>query len=293
MKNGLLIVNEFIRNSKERFFALYLDLEKAFNDCGISLTRMSNSDALIEINDENHPHYDFVLFWDKDINLAYHLENLGYKLFNSAKAIEIADDKAKMALALESKGIRMPKTIIAPFTFSNNPFEESDLRFIDKVISKIGLPMIVKEANGSFGEQVYLVNTKEELVSLVIKKSPVQLVFQEFISTSFGRDVRIEVVGGKAIGAVLRSSKTGDFRSNVLQGGIMENYIAPCSYYKMAEEVCRLLDLDFAGVDILFGENNVPVFCEVNSNVHFRTFTKTTGISLADKVAQYIEEKLK
>ena len=292
MKTGLLIVNEYIRSSKERFNALYLDLEHAFKGRDIKLDRMSNGDALILINEKIKPHYDFILFWDKDINLAHHLENLGYRLFNNARAIEIADDKAKTALALENKGIIMPKTIIAPFTFSNNPFTKADLGFVDSVVKELGLPLIVKEVHGSFGEQVYLAKSKEEVNKLILTKTPTQLLFQEYIASSSGRDVRIEVVGKKALGAVIRKSQNGDFRSNVLQGGVMEKISPDESFYKMAIDVCKILDLDFAGVDIMFGKNNEPIFCEVNSNVHFRTFAKTTGIDLAKSLAIYIENVL-
>ncbi|MBO4667615.1 MAG: RimK family alpha-L-glutamate ligase [Bacilli bacterium] len=292
MNKGLLIVNEFIKNNKERFEALYIDLYTAFLNEDINLVKMTNSEVLIKINEKKLDDYDFVLFWDKDINLAYHLENLGYKLYNSPKAIEICDDKAKTALALENKNIKMPKTVISPFTFSNNPYNYSDLHFLDDVISYLGLPLIVKEATGSFGEQVYLPKDKNELRDLVIKLSPKSMIFQEYIKSSHGKDIRIEVVGGKAIGAVMRESVSGDFRSNVLQGGKMVKASPDRVFYKMAEDASSIIGLDFAGVDILIGENNEPILCEVNSNVHFRTFKSVTNIDLAKEIALYIKKKL-
>ena len=117
-------------------------------------------------------------------------------------------------------------------------------------------------------------------------------LFQEFIASSYGRDVRIEVVGGVALGAVVRKAQSNDFRSNVLQGGTMEKYDAPKEFLAMAEVVSKKLNLDFCGVDIMFGKNNEPIFCEVNSNVHFRTFKKTTNINLAESIAAYIEQKI-
>ena len=292
MKKGLLIVNEFIKANKERFSALYQDLECSFKNIGIRLEKMTNSEALVTISENNLPDFDFILFWDKDINLAYHLENLGYKVYNNAKAIDICDDKAKTALALENSGIKMPKTIIAPFTFSNNPYSASDLTFLESVIKSLGLPIVVKEAQGSFGEQVYLVNTLDELSELVLKLSPKTIVFQEYIASSFGRDIRIEVVGGKALGAVMRKSEKNDFRSNVLQGGKMYKCEPDQSYYEMALKVCDIIGLDFGGIDIMIGDNDEPIFCEVNSNVHFRTFKSITGVNLADEVARYISKKI-
>lgn len=293
MKKGLLIVNAFIELNKERFDILYEYLEKAFLNYDIELIRKTNAEILTQIDFSNKNEYEFVLFWDKDIMLAHHLENLGYKVFNSAKAIEICDDKAKTALILENKDILMPKTIFAPFTFSINPFNDnSDLSFVDEVIKKLSLPLVIKENNGSFGEQVYLVNTKEELIQKIKEISPKQFLFQEYIKSSFGRDCRIEVVGGKAIGAVQRRSNGNEFRSNVLQGGSMFKFDCPQEFYQMAEKVCKIIGLDFAGVDIMFKDDKTPIFCEVNSNVHFKTFYTVTGINLADEIAKYIVKKL-
>ena len=292
MKKGLLIINGFIINKIDRFNALYVDLEKSFKEEDIILDRMTNDEVLIIIDSKKELDYDFILFWDKDINLAYHLENLGYLVFNNAKSIEICDYKAKTALYLENKGIKMPKTIISPFTFNNNPYSNYNLLFIDHIIEELNLPLVIKEANGSFGEQVYLARSKEEVIELSLKLSPKTIIYQEFIKSSAGHDVRIEVVGDEVLGAVERTNLDGDFRSNVLQGGKMEKIDVDESFYEMALSVVKTIGLDFAGVDIMFGESGEPILCEVNSNVHFKTFEKTTGVSLSKALAKYIKNKI-
>lgn len=293
MLEGLLVVNGFIKNKVERFNSLYEDLKKEFLNNDIILKTATNDELLIIINKNIAPKYDFILFWDKDVNLAYHLEKCGYRVYNSAKSIELCDDKAKTSLILENSGIKVPKTIIAPFTFSNNPFNDNDLKFVDNIINELKLPLVIKESFGSFGEQVYLLKNKEEIYDIIHKISPRPFIFQEYIKSSHGRDVRIEVVGGVALGAVLRESASGDFRSNVLQGGKMTKYSPPQSFIDMAINATKLLGLDFGGVDIMFGENSEPILCEVNSNVHFRTFEATTGISLPQVLATYLKEKIK
>ena len=60
----------------------------------------------------------------------------------------------------------------------------------------------------------------------------------------------------------------------------------------MALEVCRELGLDFGGIDILFGEDDMPVFCEANSNAHFKNLYDCTGINVADAIISYIREEL-
>lgn len=290
MKKGLLITNNFIdQRIKSRFQDLYDLLVDAFKQEGASLEVKTNASVLSYIDKQDYKEYDFVLFWDKDVLLAKHLENLGLKVFNSSNAIEICDDKAKTALYLENHHINMPKTIIAPFSFENYDFSSSsDFNFLDNIIKELGFPLIVKEGKGSFGEQVYLIKDKIELINILEKITKGSVIFQEFIDSSFGFDVRILVCGGKFVGAVKRISQHGDFRSNVLQGGIMVPFNPKKEFIDMALKVSEIIGLDFAGVDLMFSKDDLPIFCEVNSNVHFKTFYKTTNINFATYIAKHI-----
>jgi len=83
-----------------------------------------------------------------------------------------------------------------------------------------------------------------------------------------------------------------DFRSNVLAGGSMTIFDAPIEFIETAEKASKALGLDFGGIDIMFGPNNEPIICEVNSNCHFNTFYKTTGINLALEIALYVIEQI-
>ncbi|MEG2453651.1 MAG: RimK family alpha-L-glutamate ligase, partial [Clostridia bacterium] len=114
---GWLITNGFLKG--EKFDGIYNLLVEACEKRGVELLRFTNSDILVKIGFNKAVEADFVLFWDKDVKLAAYLEKCGYKVFNSARAIAICDDKALTSLALLNKGIAMPKTIFAPMTFSN------------------------------------------------------------------------------------------------------------------------------------------------------------------------------
>src|SRR5699024_2029185 len=101
---------------------------------------------------------DYVVFTDKDIYLSKQLEYLGVPVFNSANAIAVSDDKIATYQALAKHNLPIPKTIIAPKIFINGTFDE---KIIEHAIKEIQFPMIVKEAFGSFGEQVYFIETRE------------------------------------------------------------------------------------------------------------------------------------
>src|SRR5699024_12532322 len=92
--------------------------------------------------------------------------------------------------------------------------EKESLFSLENIVNELGLPLIVKEAFGSFGEQVYLIQTMEELKNKINQLHGKAYMFQEFIITSYGRDIRLLVVCDKVAAAMLRSSKE-DFRETI------------------------------------------------------------------------------
>lgn len=292
MKTGWLVINSFLHTPK--FEEIYQWLERAATKHDIQLKRFTNSQLMCSFDcwgcmnwlPEDKP--DFVLFMDKDIRLGKALEKAGLRLFNCAEAVKICDDKSLTMLALMNSGIKMPKTIIAPMTYSNIGY--TNTTFLNQVES-LGYPMVVKECFGSFGQQVYLVYNRKELDVLVNEKKGISLLFQEYIESSCGRDIRINMVGGIAVAAMYRYNDN-DFRANITNGGKMKCYEPTEEQIKMAKKVCDTISLDFAGVDLMFGENDEPIFCEVNSNAHFKSIYDCTGINVADTILEYIDKQI-
>ena len=228
---------------------------------------------------------DFVVFWDKDIRLAMQLEALGLRLFNTSSAIGICDDKSLTHITLANQGILMPKTIIAPLVFPG--LKDSDGRFTQYIEDELSYPMVVKESFGSFGAQVYLVKDGRELREMREKLLYTPHLYQEFIASSYGRDVRVQVVGGEATASVQRTSEN-DFRANASNGGRMNVFQPPREFTDMAVRCCRIIGTDFAGVDMLFGQEGQPVLCEVNSNAHFKNLYHCTGIDVAEHMVRHM-----
>ena len=281
-----LVINSFMDNQK--FTNLYELLSNAFKKHNVSLEIKTASDISLEVgvNIKNKP--DFAIFWDKDIYLAERLEKMGVRLFNSARSVLLCDNKILMYQELANKGVIIPRTFIAPKTFEGLNYSKRD--FLNNAINKIGFPMIVKEAYGSFGEQVYLANDKESLNKIVDSIGYKDFLLQEFIASSKGKDIRVNVVGDNAIVSMLRENDN-DFRSNISSGGHGAKYDPKPEYLDLAVKASKALGLDFAGVDVLFGEDG-PIICEVNSNPQFASTLKATGINLADYIADYILKSL-
>ena len=285
--SGFLVVNAFLNSSK--FNEIYSRLGESARSMGISLDVYSNAELFLdEAVGLAAEKYDFCLFWDKDIRLASRLEESGLRLFNPSRGIENCDSKIKTADMLFPKRIPMPETIPLPFTYDNVGY--TDTSFLEQVRERLSLPFVIKEERGSFGAQVYLANTMEEAVSILEGIGGRPALAQRFVSECRGRDIRINMVGRKCIAAMERYNEK-DFRANISGGG----KASPCSPTQaeldLAAGVMELMELDFAGVDILRSKDG-PLLCEVNSTPHFRSIEECTGANAADAIMKYISENI-
>lgn len=282
---GLLITNKYMQNSK--FSILKDGFIDAAQSIGINFSHINNFDAY-KLLDESIK-YDFILFYDKDIKLAKMLEDKGYILFNSSSAIEICDDKFKTYYKLYNRIIQ-PKTISSPFLYNGDL--TNDRQFIQKCENIFSYPMIVKECYGSFGFQVYKIDNQEQLIDSMLKIGNRPFIVQEYISTSFGRDIRIQVVGNEVVCAINRINKDGDFRANITNGAKAYEYIPNDQQIEMALNATKIIGADFAGVDLLFGENDKPLLCEVNSNAHVENIGSICKVNVYKKMIEYIQKRI-
>lgn len=283
---GWLIVNGFLKSHKfDELTELFI---AAAGGAGIELTVLANTGLLADTERCLKEKPDFVLFWDKDIPLGTFLEKQGIPLYNPVSSIRLCDDKRLTHLALTGQAIPMPRTVIAPMTYGNIGFTDYD--FLTSVEQVLAYPFLLKEAFGSFGEQVTLVANREELLRHIKTAQTTELLFQQFITTSRGRDLRLQVVGDRVVAAMYRYSET-DFRANLTAGGRMKQYEPTDEECALAVRAVEAVGASFAGVDLLFGADG-PLVCEVNSNAHFKNILCCTGVNVAEEIVNYIREDL-
>lgn len=89
----------------------------------------------------------------------------------------------------------------------------------------------------------------------------------------------------------MRRYSDNDFRANIGNGGMGEGYTPSREEVRLAAACCRLLGLDFAGVDLLHGPDGQPLVCEVNSNAFMAGITACTGIDVAGVLTDYVLKK--
>lgn len=212
-----------------------------------------------------------------DIGLIEHLEMAGVKTFNASNAMADCLNKWKTHQLLTASSIPTPESYYSDHPVSFNFLKE-----------RLGLPFILKDTFGKKGEQVYLI--EDEVNFKAYLEHCTKPLYQAYIQASYGKDIRVHVIGNQAVTSVLRVSK-GDFKSNYSQGGqALEHELTP-EIKALAENSASALKLDFAGVDIMFTENGYTV-CEVNGVPGFRTVGLTSQYNIPQAMFKHIKEQL-
>lgn len=289
--NGLIIYNGFWNTTKppENVLALVSAAEQQ----GVTLTPVPNTAMFARLADtvavvgESPP---FALFWDKDVRLARAMEAAGIRLYNSAAAVAVCDDKAATQLALAGQGIPLIETWVAPMTYVT--YDEAGESFLRQAETALGYPLVVKECFGSLGGQVYLAHTPRELRDRAAAMAARPFVLQRFIAASCGTDRRLYVVGDHVVAAMTRRNEN-DFRANVGAGGHGTPYIPTDKECALALRCCRILGCEIAGVDLLYESDGSPVVCEVNSSAQTKELCACTGIDVNAAIIEYVKEKEK
>ncbi len=227
------------------------------------------------------PRARFALILDKDASTAEALRSNGTAVANSPEAILACDDKRRTGALLSAAGVATPHTVLLPPLY---PKQAMDLRALEEAVGALGLPLVVKEAKGSFGSQVHLVETMEDLTDIATSLADKRLLAQEFIRSSRGRDRRLHVVDGEVVAAMERRS-AHDFRANLSAGGVGFPYVPSEPERELAIEAARAVGAVNAGVDLLIDSHDRgALVCEVNANAHIWRLSAISGVDVAHEV---------
>lgn len=205
-----------------------------------------------------------------------HLERLGVISVNSSQGIETVKDKLYTHQVLAQSNLPVPHTMLVKHPVS--------LEFVEK---RLGFPVVIKTLSGTHGAGVYLAETKAvfgDLMEFIRETNgSVNLILQQFIATSRGRDLRVFVIGGRPVACVERQSHDESFKANHSRGGSVKPFAMTPEIEWLAIETARLLDLEIAGVDLLFDGDHYCV-CEANSAPGFASIEDCSDIDLASLI---------
>ena len=196
-------------------------------------------------------------------------------------AITRSRDKLRSLQILSRSGVRMPKT-----AFTNYSKEENS------VLKHIGeAPVVIKLLEGTQGLGVMLAETNKAAKSVVeaFESMKTRIILQEFIEEAGGSDIRAFIVNGEVVGAMKRTGKEGEFRSNLHRGGQANVIKLSRAEKSTALKAANSMGLAIAGVDMLQSKRG-PLVLEVNSSPGLEGIEKATGVDIAGKIIDYIIE---
>lgn len=199
-------------------------------------------------------------------------------------AITRSRDKLRSLQILSRSGVGMPKTAFTNFNKKEN-----------KVLKHIGqAPVVIKLLEGTQGLGVVLAETNKAATSVVeaFESVKTRVILQEFIAEAGGADIRAFVVDGQVVGAMKRQGKEGEFRSNLHRGGEANVIKLSRAEKATALKAAKSMGLAVAGVDMLQSKKG-PLVLEVNSSPGLEGIEKATGVDIADKIVQFIENSKK
>lgn len=201
---------------------------------------------------------DFVINRTNNDKIAEAFEQRGIRVFNPSRLTCLANDKQKCYEFMRDHGID-----ILPIDYKTPP-------------------LVMKPVDGKGGKDVIFIKdgVPPEKNGYVYQKP----------ATDLGKDLRIWLIGGKIIAAVLRESKT-DFRANFCLGGSATPYTLSKEEIALIDKISGLLEYDYIGIDFLFNEGKI-IFNEIEDSVGARMLYNLTNIDIIEKYCEYIKAQI-
>ncbi len=220
---------------------------------------------------------DFVINRYKWGKLKDRINELGSRSYNNIYSFNRYINKYQQLRDIKSLDFLVPKYVLGTALL---PYEE--------VVREVGTPFVAKGLESSMGDQISLVESLEDYRRLLDTYGPEkELLFEEYISTSYGRDMRIFSLRGKVIAGMVRKSQ-GDFRANVALGASVEPLQITPAIEMIAHAIYLYSCVDFVGIDLLFGEDK-PWFCEINVMPGLEGIEASSGKNIAGMIMETIK----
>jgi ribosomal protein S6--L-glutamate ligase len=164
-------------------------------------------------------------------------------------------------------------------------------QYIEEITSStmpLEFPLVVKDISGSKGKSVHIAHTLDELQGYMANYKRGNILVQKIVDARF--DLRVIVIGGEVLGAMKRTSSTEDFRNNYSLGGTIENFELTDEIRDIARKCAQKLRLDYCGIDLI-NDNGQYKVLEVNIYPQFQGFEEATGVNIASKLIDFIENQ--
>lgn len=197
----------------------------------------------------------FVVNRTNDYRVAQRFEARGIRVLNSSGFSRLANDKQACYDFMAQHGIP-----VMPTRYRTPPF-------------------VKKPKDGHGGQGVVWCDSAADYDESMVCQQP---------ASDLGKDLRVWVLGGEVIAAVLRVSET-DFRSNFCLGGRAVPYTLSEEETALVKKIIALVKGDYYGIDFVFHHGNL-VFNELEDTVGARMVYATSDIDILERYCDYIKK---
>ena len=206
------------------------------------------------------------------LDLLHALHDSGVTIFNTPKSIEKTVDKPLTSILLSRAGLPTPRTWICETINQANKILKREASSNKK--------MVLKPLFGSQGIGIHLIDQNTGLVH--DEKFGGVYYLQEFIERKNNnfKDIRVLVVDGVAKGAMTRQSE--NWLTNRAQGANCESLELNQDISELSETACKVLEIDYAGVDIIQDMDGKFHIIEVNSIPAWYGLQRVVDFNIAD-----------
>jgi RimK family alpha-L-glutamate ligase len=227
-------------------------------------------------------------------DVLYALEQRGKVLINSARATEVAMNKALASVAIDAAGIPTPATIVT-----------ENLKHALAAFDRLGGDVVIKPVYGSQGTGIFRIQDKGVAEHLLVElfRNGCAFYMQQFhpwsasgdIETKHPFDVRIIVIGGEIAGSMMRESPSdAQWKTNVHQGATPRPYTPGKEETELALHAAKALHLEIAGVDLLHSARTGSwVVLEANCAPGWTGLSKASKADIPARIVEYYRRKLK
>lgn len=168
--------------------------------------------------------------------LAEPLAALGKNLFPSIQTYRFCGDKILQTHLFQVAGMPVPRTGIY-----YGPRQQS------RIMDDFSPPFIAKVPRGSSrGLGVFLIHDQAQLFAFLRPHEPAYI--QEYLPIA--RDLRVVILGQRIVHAYWREAESGDFRTNVTQGGRISLSNIPKAALDLARNAAGKCRFDHVGLDL-------------------------------------------
>jgi len=200
-------------------------------------------------------------------------------VLNGADALSQARNKMRSLQLLSAHGVGIPTTVMAR--------EPGELREMVALVG--GPPVLVKLIQGHERRGVMVCETLQSVSATLdaVLGLGHHVIVQQYVKRA-RQDLRVLVVGGRALVAVNRRARTGRLYQTVNLGARYAAAPLTPALIHAAETTASLLGLEVAAVDMLELDGAPRVF-EVNGSPNLCALEQATGSDLAGAIIERAE----